>query len=133
MTAAGPAFSLDPGAQKTVAFALIAGDNFDDITEQAFNAETFYQDQGIPLVLNAMPSFGINMHPNPATDQLFIKNETMGETFYQIVSVNGTVMETGRYTSQKNIDLTRYSNGIYAVQFIGEHGGATKLFVVNHP
>ena len=133
MTAAGPAFSLDPGAQKTVAFALIAGDNFDDISEQAFNAETFYQEQGIPLVQNTMPSFGISMYPNPASDKLFFKNETIGDTFYQIVSVNGTVIENGRYTSQKNIDLTRYSNGIYAVQFISEHGGATKLFLVNHP
>jgi hypothetical protein len=133
MTAAGPSFTLDPGAQKTVAFALIAGDDFDDITDQALNAETFYQEQGIPLHQSKVPSFGIHIFPNPASDQLYFMNETAEETFYQIVSVNGTIMENGRYTSQQIIDLNRYPDGIFAVQFIGTHGSKTKLFVVNHP
>jgi serine protease len=131
MTAAGPAFSLEPGAQKTIAFALLAGDDIDDINVQAFNAETFYQEQGIALHQNTVHELGILAYPNPAKDQIHFKNETHSETFYQIVSVNGKIMENGRYNTNKTINLTHYPKGIYAVQFINERGSTSKLFVVN--
>jgi hypothetical protein len=133
MTAAGPAFSIEPGAQKTMAFALLAGDDFFDITNQAVNAETFYQEQGIPLHQNSKLHLGIQLYPNPAAYQLHFKNEIATETFYQIVSANGNVMENGKYNLHKTIDIAQYPNGIYAVQFIGKQGSASKLFVVNHP
>ena len=65
----------------------------------------------------------IKMHPNPATDVLYLENDEQVLTKYQIVSLDGRILKTGTSSEQKiQLDISDLNTGLYFVR--GTKNGA---------
>jgi len=65
----------------------------------------------------------IKMHPNPATDVLYLENDEQVLTKYQIVSLDGRILKTGTSSEQKiQVDISDLNTGMYFVR--GTKNGA---------
>lgn len=56
----------------------------------------------------------LEIYPNPTTNNLFINNP--GKFNYQLIAINGDILETGSAIDQKQVDLSQLANGVYFIQ-----------------
>ena len=65
----------------------------------------------------------IKMHPNPATDVLYLENDEQVLTKYQLVSLDGRILKTGSSSEQKiQVDISDLNTDLYFVR--GTKNGA---------
>jgi len=65
----------------------------------------------------------IKMHPNPATDVLYLENNEQLPIEYQILSLDGRILKTGTSSEQKiQVDISDLNTGMYFVR--GTKNGA---------
>ena len=69
----------------------------------------------------------IQIHPNPATDFLYLENDEQLPMEYQVVSLDGRILKTGTSSEQKiQIDLSDLNPGIYFVRGTKNGNNLTK-------
>lgn len=118
VTGTGP-FAIAPGDSVKVAFAILAGDDLQDLTTSAINAQIKYDNllgiDNLPSVLTS-----IALYPNPAVDFVNVEVITARQTDIS-VKITNLPGETV-YISEKNyaaglntitIPCRNFSNGIY--------------------
>ncbi|MDG1475767.1 MAG: S8 family serine peptidase [Vicingaceae bacterium] len=109
-------FNLNYGEQKTIAFAILAGDSLLDLQNSADAAQIRYDNDALTIeeveVVNS-----INIYPNPSTGVFSIKSEEEIEKVV-ITNVVGEVVLT---TNLKQLDITSQPNGIYFVEVFTEN------------
>ncbi len=74
----------------------------------------------IPTSIPSLEEFGLSIHPNPATDRIFI--ELAGEAtgmLYQIFDQQGRLVRSGQVDRASSIDVSKLDQGNYIVQLEG--------------
>jgi hypothetical protein len=74
----------------------------------------------------------IRIAPNPVRDKLSIKyNGNPAKFTVTLISSNGSILSTGTFTTNYEIDMTRYSAGVYIVRIVNDKNGErTQRFIV---
>lgn len=76
----------------------------------------------------------VSLFPNPASAQLTVLSEDIsGSVQLQVLDVNGRVMQTHNiehWNGKFELQLSAYSNGVYFIQMISQHGASTERFVI---
>lgn len=84
-------------------------------------------DEGLEIN-NALLS-AIKIYPNPASDQLFIETDLVGDFTIEIFDATGRIVFNSAFNSSTNISLINFSSGIYFLKIISENGFAGINFV----
>lgn len=77
---------------------------------------------------------GINstiIYPNPATDYLTIKSETISNAEYQISDINGKIILSGTAQNMEQINISPLQAGFYFLTINSYPGKATYKFIKN--
>ena len=126
----GP-FTLATNDSVTVAFALIAGNELDDIQSSATQAQIKY-DLMTAIKENNGAIITSNAYPNPAKSQVIIPFylRTVSPVQLEVVDNMGRVLESRKLTSvvagenQITLDVANYANGIYHFRLSSAQGTA---------
>ncbi len=122
----GP-FTLTAGDSITVAFALIAGDDLDDINTSAGNAQIKY-DNLTSVEITATSQLPVSVYPNPSSNSVVINN-AQGRSI-EISDVTGRivlVMEKSNDIS-RTVNISTLTSGTYFIQaYDGKFKTVTKF------
>jgi serine protease len=93
-------FSLAPNDTVTVAFALIAGEDLDDLKSSATAAQIKYDTAPLSVNPLAGKNYSVNCFPNPASNQLFVSINAaqQAQMSLQLTDVMGRVISTQNVT-----------------------------------
>lgn len=69
------------------------------------------------------------IYPNPATTTLTIQTTHPNNTTYTIYDITGRLMQTGRLTEKKQIDISSFAEGVYVFYLQMQQGVVSKKFV----
>lgn len=134
----GP-FNINNGDSVTVAFALIAGDDLNDLIASAGNAQILYN--GLVGVNNYAPiaQMGMTVFPNPASVsaniQFYVPADAKGDlklfdvSGREIAVLLNSEMNAGLRTF--TLDATSLSNGIYFVRLTIDGNSVTEKLIIN--
>jgi serine protease len=128
---------LAPGASVKVAFALLAGDNLEDLKTTAKTSQARYNSMSSDQVLSSakpkeQPEANIRVFPNPTAGQLTIDIHpsflTGGEASVEIFNLIGDRLQhqTIRQAAAIPVDLQGYANGVYLVRLTNSKGVITR-------
>lgn len=71
-----------------------------------------------------------NIYPNPAGSILYVYGLPSASVIFEVSDVAGRIVWSGAMnTMQSQIDLTRFTNGVYTIR---ESGGASQRFIIMH-
>ena len=74
----------------------------------------------------------LQVYPNPAADYLMVNSGTENDKAIQIISSNGTIVKTMRFSdAEHSIDISGLSNGIYFITVNDEGSFSTRKFMKN--
>jgi len=118
-------FSLNPGEQKNVAFAIIAGDSLSDIQTSADAAQIRYD--GDALSIYEADINDLRIFPNPTTGVLRIESDEVVE---QII-VRNLLGETILESISSNVDISNYPNGIYFIEVVTENSKKVEKIILS--
>lgn len=132
LVSTGP-FTLAAGDSVTVAFALIAGDDLNDLNNSATNAQIKY-DELLLSVNNISGSVSpAVLYPNPAVNEFKVIAGSQTITSILVTDVTGkTIIEDRAELASGNsreISLKGLSSGVYTVQLTSESGISTQKIV----
>jgi hypothetical protein len=133
VVSAGP-FSIQPGEEQIVAFALLAAGNYTDLTESAVTARDFYLNTGGPLKTSMIDQEWL-VYPNPADNELFIsrKINTTKAANATVLDISGRILLQKTISENENrIELPPFSSGIYYLKIESENGIFTTRFLIHH-
>jgi Secretion system C-terminal sorting domain len=66
----------------------------------------------------------ITMAPNPVSNDLLIKYNGNGAKFsVMLYNINGAVLNKGTFTSTYQLDMRKYSAGLYIIRIVNERNG----------
>jgi len=110
---AGP-FSIAPGDTIDVGFAIVAGENLDEILQAADTASEEW-----PIITEVKQSLsrkiaGISLYPNPAASELYVKGDLLPG--YRILDASGKehILPSRHFGSQLcRLDLSGIPSGLY--------------------
>lgn len=72
----------------------------------------------------------INVFPTQCTDAIFIQNQEMPDTYYQVVSISGNVLRNGKLENgQTKIDVSNLTAGMYILRVDNVIGYDLRKFV----
>jgi hypothetical protein len=72
----------------------------------------------------------IHVYPTQSSDAIFIKNEDVTDTYYQVVSLNGATLKNGKVEKGENkIDISNLSSGMYILRMDNITGYDTRKFI----
>lgn len=134
VVSAGP-FSIAPGDDHVVAFALIAGHSFSELTQAALNAHDYYITTGIPLSSKTLESARLKCFPNPTDTEFHVQLEgiTSKQSQWQLFDCRGAQIPVEMNTgSTLNIQTSSLPNGIYILRNISETHCIQQRIVVRH-
>jgi hypothetical protein len=122
---AGP-YSIAPGDTIDVGFAIVAGENLDEILNAADTASDEWP--VITEVRSEMkkPVSNISLYPNPAAGELYIKGNLL--TGYRILDANGKehYLPLSQFGSQlSRLDVSAIPSGLYL--FLNGDGKAIRF------
>jgi hypothetical protein len=119
---------LFPGASGQIITPSIAGAysvNVNYANGCSNSSEAYVYD---PVGIEELAKVNFRAFPNPTTDVLFINSKEHG--LLNIYSISGVLMYTAQINSKSStIDLSRFNNGVYLLQFIGESGNYESLIL----
>jgi len=79
-------------------------------------------------VVNEMGNNSISLFPNPATNELFVKNNEINSVI-TIFDINGKLLITRKITSENEvIDINNLQSGIYTIKIADNRGIITRKF-----
>ena len=83
-------------------------------------------------VIDHQPSFMVNIFPNPATDYLFIKLETIRKgDRYQLLDVKGKLLHNEPIVNTEiTLPFNSYSTGVYFLVFINNENEKLKTYKI---
>lgn len=134
----GP-FSLAPSDTVVVAFALIAGDDLDDLKASATAAQIKYDNA--PLAINALATkpYEIHTYPNPANGQLFVSINAKNSTRMKLslLDMTGRVIATqnaeqGTGKALYTFDTASLSAGMYMLNIDTATGREVRKVLVKN-
>lgn len=104
----GP-FTLAPGQQVEIAFALIGGDSLLDIQTSADAAQNKFNADALSIsqLNNSQETL---VYPNPTKGILNVGNEV------NLLVIKNVLGETVYYSSKNSIDLSSFADGVYFVE-----------------
>ena len=76
----------------------------------------------VPLSVDEFNSNSISLHPNPTTNVLNISSENLNITSFQIIDINGRIVQSGALAGEQVIDATELSSGLYLIRFETDEG-----------
>lgn len=136
VVSSGP-FSLAPSDTATVAFALIAGDDLDDLKASAAAAQIKYDNLTTDINELATKPYDVYTYPNPANGQLFVSINTKNQSRMKLslVDMTGRVVATqnaeqGAGKSLYTFDTTGLSAGMYMLSIDSTNGREVRKVVV---
>jgi len=117
-------FTLNPGEQETIAFALIAGDSLIDIQTSSDAAQDKYNVIGVDEVDEVK---GVSFYPNPTQGIINVRSD---ETIEQILVRNllGELIQT---PTSNTIDISGYPNGVYFIEVLTQTGEIKKKVILS--
>ena len=74
---------------------------------------------------------GLQLYPNPASANVFIRTDSADDLNYEIISIDGKVVSTGVGKSNNGIDISNLSNGVYVMRVLRDEDVAVLRFVKN--
>lgn len=83
-------------------------------------------------VLNANKALlaALNLYPNPVEDKMFIELNDIYSVNVTIFTLSGKFIDSFEISSNKSeIDMSKFSNGTYLIQFESEKGSVTKRII----
>jgi len=128
VVSSGP-FTIPAGDSVRVAFALIAGDDLNDLNTSATNAQIKYD--GLFVSLSETNSNGLNLSvsPNPVGDQLLISlpsDKAIQEV--RIIDMAGRILLKNN-SNQRTLDVSNLPAGTYLLQVVSDGTSAHTRFV----
>ena len=83
-------------------------------------------------IIDHQPSFMVNIFPNPATDYLFIKLETIRKgNRYQLIDVKGKLLLNEPIVNTEiTLPFYSYSTGVYFLVFINKENEKLKTYKI---
>ncbi|MFM7079412.1 MAG: T9SS type A sorting domain-containing protein, partial [Bacteroidota bacterium] len=128
VVSSGP-FTVPAGDSVRVAFALIAGDDLNDLNSSATNAQIKYDGLFVSLSETNANGFNLSVSPNPVGDQLVISlpsDKTIQEV--RIIDMAGRILLNNQ-NGQKTVDVTNLPAGTYLLQVVSEGTSSHTRFV----
>ena len=118
-------FTLNPGEEQFVSFAIIAGDSLLDVQASADAAQTKYIDAiGIEELIIKNEAF---VYPNPTTGKIEVKSDEVIE----FIILKNVLGETLKQFETTQIDISNYQNGVYFIEVTTDRGSLlTKIVKV---
>jgi len=92
---------------------LLLGANYYRLKQTDFDGEFSYSELKTASC-NESIQFGV--YPNPASSTVTLSFNAEANIQYQIISLDGRVIEDGNFIRNKNLDLSKLSNGVYFVR-----------------
>lgn len=127
----GP-FTLGPGDSIKVAFALIAGDNLNDLNTSAGNAQIKY-DNLLSVPENSASTSPVHTFPNPVVNSLYIETGKNNPETIRIVDITGRIAYEMKNPVNKNgtfqIDVSQLASGVYTLQLSTGNFSTTGQFI----
>jgi serine protease len=124
----GP-FTIPAGDSVRVAFALIAGDDLNDLNTSAGNAQIKYDGLFTALSENPSQSTSFQIVPNPAQNQIQIltpDNASIEET--KIIDLAGRTVLDNK-SGEKTVDVSSLPAGSYLIQVTSNGSISTSRFI----
>jgi len=82
------------------------------------------------LKTNELLENSINLYPNPVSEKIFIDLNTINSVNITIFTLEGKFIDSFKLEkSQTELDMTKYSNGTYLMQFESDKGSITKRII----
>ena len=113
------------------------------IGDIASSKSDIYFDYNLPIVTNTVTTemtalsttdfikSNFTLYPNPASNHFVIESETTINFQYQIIDLNGKVLQTNTAENGHPIDICALQSGFYMVNIITEQGKATYKLIKN--
>ncbi len=126
----GP-FTIAAGDSVRVAFALIAGDDLNDLNTSATNAQIKYDGLFVSLVETNPNSMNLSVSPNPVGDQLqiMLPSEKLIQEI-RVVDMTGRIL-LSNYAQNRTVDVSNLPGGSYLLQVVVDGTIANTRFVKN--
>ena len=109
-TVSSGGFTLNPGEEQIVSFAIIAGDSLLDIQASADAAQTKYENVVGVAEIDVEKAF--NVYPNPTTGKMEVKSDENME----YITLKNVLGETLQQFKTSKIDISNFPVGIYVVE-----------------
>lgn len=102
-----------------------------------------YFDYNAPIITNTVSTqvtalgttdyikTNFKVYPNPAANYLIIEANASMEAHYQIMDVNGKVLQSNSIESMKPIDISSLQSGFYLVNILTQQGKGTYKLIKN--
>ena len=129
----GP-FSLQAGQEQVIAFALLAGNNLNELTQAAVDARNFYQTTAGPLTIDEIQD-NWTIYPNPASEELFIKHsiETFEQADIKLFDLSGRIiLQETKVKIDCKLDVTSLISGCYILRIETENEIIQQRIVISH-
>jgi hypothetical protein len=133
VVSAGP-FSLQAGEEQVIAFALLAGNNLNELTQAAVDARNFYQTIGGLLSIHSIQDSWL-VFPNPASEEIFIqlKDKKFGNASIKLLDLSGRIIlqNTGNDNDFK-LDIAHLNTGYYVLCIESKNEIIRKKILINN-
>jgi hypothetical protein len=133
VVSAGP-FSLQAGEMQVIAFALLAGNNLNELTQAAVDARNFYQTTGNLLSIHSIQD-SWSVFPNPASEEIFIqlKDKTMENASVKLLDLSGrTILQNTWNDSGFKLDIAHLKTGYYVLCIESKNEIIRKKILINN-
>jgi subtilisin family serine protease len=118
-------FTLNPGEEQMVSFAIIAGDSLIDLQASADAAQTKYENVIGVEEIDVEKAF--NIYPNPTTGKVELKTDEV----FELITLKNVLGETLKQFNTTQLDISNYPNGIYFIAVKTKSGvSSTKVVKV---
>jgi len=130
----GP-FTIAAGDSVVVAFALIAGDDLDDLNTSAGNAQIKYDGLFTSAGSTISTNNGVSIFPNPANSWLYVSTNDQLVNLVEIMDVTGRVVRLHKPASESEklikLNTETLPAGNYLVRVTSEKGVSISKIVKN--
>lgn len=124
-----PEFALMPNDTIQFCFAIIAANNYFELTNAAQLAIYEYRNS-LPQAINKT-KLNFNVWPNPATKNININTCFYGNKVINIIDLTGKVIFTGNYTgSFINIKTSQLPKGVFIIEVIENKTNYRKKIII---
>lgn len=133
VVSAGP-FSLLAGEDQVIAFALLAGNNLNELTQAAVDARNFYQNTGGPLSINTIQD-AWSVFPNPASEEIFIqlKDKKFGNASIKLLDLSGRIILQNTWNGNGfKLDIAHLKAGSYVLVIESKNEILRKKIIINN-
>lgn len=132
VVSAGP-FSMQAGEEQVIAFALLAGNNLNELTQAAIDARNFYLTTGGPLSIHSIQDTW-SVFPNPASEEIFIqlKDEKMENVTVKLLDLSGRIILQNTWNGNGlKLDIAHLRAGYYILCIESKNEIIRKKILIN--